>query len=68
MEMEDLADLMLSSSGSSADDACFAETSSRRSCTHRHKVLGLAVYFGSLLSIQGCAWQCVTGGGLLLER
>ncbi len=40
MEMEDLADLMLSCSGSSADDACFAETSSRRSCIHRHNVLG----------------------------
>lgn len=52
MEMEDLADLMLSCSGSSADDACFAETSSRRSCIHRHNVYGACNIVGSLLSIQ----------------
>ena len=51
MEMEDLADLMLSCSGSSADDDCFAETSSRRSCIHRHLFLGVATYLVALLSM-----------------
>ena len=51
MEMEDLADLMLSCSGSSADDAFSAETSSRRSCIHRQYVLETCNILGSLLSI-----------------
>lgn len=50
MEMEDLADLMLSCSGSSADDVCFAETSSRRSCIHRQYVFGSCDVLCSLLS------------------